>query len=184
MTYYSAKGKKLGRVRVYGKMTEGGWTWYSVAYFVLYEPWATSFAKHLKDHGIHVKVAQRGRTAGEPHYHVFVPQQELSPIPGLYATWTYKSNPGRKAAKNPKRQVYTAPGRWGQWYEGPEYNVRIGEVFWRGESEQTGRVDVEVLDKATGQVHSRTGLVKMIGNFSPIWINWKGKKVLVEDLAH
>ncbi len=31
-------------------------------------------------------------------------------------------------------------------------------------------------------IHQRTGDAQMIGNFSPIWVNWKGKKIMIEEL--
>jgi hypothetical protein len=70
---------------------------------------------------------------------------------------------------------------WGEWYEGEAVDVRI---------EHTG-VDnypndflckVQVRNRATGEVTDYTGRGSFVGNFSPIWIPWKGKKTQLEEL--
>jgi len=68
---------------------------------------------------------------------------------------------------------------WSQWHPGERYDVRLGEVLFYDEGGYHTRIEVEILDKATGKTHFRVGDGRQIGNFHPIWINWKGKKVEV-----
>lgn len=68
------------RVKTYGTIKEGGWVWKSVSWHI-YGPWAEEFAAFLQDKGLHVKIKEKSDT----EYHVFVPEQELAPVPGLIA---------------------------------------------------------------------------------------------------
>lgn len=71
-----------------------------------------------------------------------------------------------------------------QWYEGTgsRYEARIGEVLWLDQGQYHGRAPVEIRDRVTGEILSRTGDVKIIGNFSPTWVNVFGRKLTVEDI--
>jgi hypothetical protein len=42
---------------------------------------------------------------------------------------------------------------------------------------------VEIRDRVTGEILKRTGDVKIIGNFSPIWVNVHGRKLQVETIT-
>ena len=72
--------------------------------------------------------------------------------------------------------------RWGQWHEGSNYDVRLGDVYYYDAGGYHTWVDVQIRDRKTGEVHSRAGDGKQIGNFHPIWVNWRGQKITVEKL--
>lgn len=74
---------------------------------------------------------------------------------------------------------------FGQWYQGTgsRYEVRIGDVLWIDRDQYHGRAPVEIRDRVTGEVLKRTGDVKIIGNFSPTWVNVFGHKLQVEEIV-
>jgi len=76
---------------------------------------------------------------------------------------------------------YPTPFKPNNWYEGKHVDVAIGYDH-RDLSEYRGLVSVAVRDKKTRKIEYRSGDCRMMGNFSPIWINWKGRKVMVEEL--
>jgi hypothetical protein len=69
------------------------------------------------------------------------------------------------------------------WHEGERYSVRVGDVYWLDQGQYHGVADVEIRDNVTGDIFQRRGDVKIIGNFSPIWVNFKGNKILIEELV-
>lgn len=72
---------------------------------------------------------------------------------------------------------------WGRWYEGVRYDVRVGhDVLWYDQGQYHGRVPVEIRDRESGVVLSRVGDVKVIGNFSPIWVSVKGLRFQLTEL--
>lgn len=71
---------------------------------------------------------------------------------------------------------------WGPWDEGVRYDVRVGDVLWYDQGQYHGRVPVEIRDRETGVVRERVGDVKMIGNFSPIWVSLHGLKFQLTEL--
>jgi hypothetical protein len=81
---------KKSRVKTYGTIKEDGWTWKAVSWHI-YGPWAEEFAAFLRENGLHVKIKEKRiamRDPDEPpdrEYHVFVPENELAPVPGLIA---------------------------------------------------------------------------------------------------
>jgi hypothetical protein len=72
--------------------------------------------------------------------------------------------------------------KWGPWDEGIRYDVRIGEVLWYDQDQYHGRVPVEIRDRETGVVLKRAGDVKVIGNFSPIWVSIHGLDFQLTEL--
>lgn len=69
------------------------------------------------------------------------------------------------------------------WYNnGNKYSVRIGNSQQIDAGGYRFRVDVEIKDNKTGKIEKRVGDGRQIGNFSPIWVNWKGKSIQVEKL--
>lgn len=70
---------------------------------------------------------------------------------------------------------------FGQWYEGTgsRYEIRIGDALWLDQGQYHGRAPVEIRDRVTGEVLKRTGDVKLIGNFSPTWVNVHGRKLQI-----
>lgn len=69
------------------------------------------------------------------------------------------------------------------WVQGERYSVRVGDVYWLDQGQYHGVADVEIRDNVTGDIFARRGDVKIIGNFSPIWVNFRGNKVLIEELV-
>ena len=41
---------------------------------------------------------------------------------------------------------------------------------------------VDIMDMKTGELFTRRGYGTFIGNFSPIWISFKGKRVQISEL--
>lgn len=70
----------------------------------------------------------------------------------------------------------------GQWHEGERYKIRVGDVLYYDQGQYHGRAPVEILDKVDNVIHKRVGDVRIIGNFSPIWVSWKGKRIQIEVL--
>lgn len=68
------------------------------------------------------------------------------------------------------------------WYEGERFDMRMGNALFYDEGGYHTRVPVEVRDRVTGKLYSRVGDWRQIGNFHPVWINWKGKKITVEEM--
>ena len=74
---------------------------------------------------------------------------------------------------------------WGQWHIGDSrYDARVGNALYLDEGQYHGKVPVEIRDKETGVIYQRTGDMKVVGNFTPIWVNFKGKKVLLHLLIN
>lgn len=73
---------------------------------------------------------------------------------------------------------------FGAWHEGTgtRYEVRVGDVLWLDQGQYHGRAPVEIRDRVSGEVLKRTGDVKLIGNFSPIWVNVHGRRILVDHI--
>ena len=81
---------------------------------------------------------------------------------------------------------------WGQWHEGNSFDARV----YRGDAGYLGpiyylltdtypnnfRCLVEVRDRKSGKIVQRKGLGKYIGNFSPIWINFRGERLQLTEL--
>lgn len=72
-----------------------------------------------------------------------------------------------------------------QWHQGTgsRYEARVGEVLWLDRDQYHGRAPVEIRDRVTGEILARVGDVKIIGNFSPTWVNVFGRKLMVEDIV-
>ena len=82
---------------------------------------------------------------------------------------------GRYNYRNPKPEY---------WQEGVRYDISIANnMLYTNNTGSRAKVTIFIRDKQDGnKIHQRTGYVRMIGNFSPIWINWKGKEVMLEKL--
>ena len=73
---------------------------------------------------------------------------------------------------------------WGRWVDGwGRYDIRLhDQVIWLDRNQYHGRVDVQVWDRRFGKLHDRVGDVRLIGNFSPTWINFKGERTQIDQL--
>ena len=68
------------------------------------------------------------------------------------------------------------------WHEGERYDISVGDARWYDQGQYHGRAPVWIRDRKTGIIVKRVGDVRIIGNFSPIWVNWKGKSIQIEEL--
>lgn len=69
------------------------------------------------------------------------------------------------------------------WYDGIAYDVGVANnMLYTSGTGAKGKVTVFVRTNKTQKVDQRTGIWEMCGNFGYITINWKGKKITVEDL--
>jgi hypothetical protein len=59
----------------------------------------------------------------------------------------------------------------------------LGKTFNLDQAGNHTRSEVFITDNQ-GKVHKRVGDGRQIGNFHPIFINWKGKKTTVEELLY
>lgn len=72
---------------------------------------------------------------------------------------------------------------YGQWHDyGGRYRIRLGRSLNYDQGGYHTRVPVQIMDTRTGKVEERVGDGRQIGNFHPVWINWRGKKIQVEKL--
>lgn len=73
---------------------------------------------------------------------------------------------------------------WGHWEDGwGRYDIRLhDDVFWLDQAQYHGRVDVQIWDRAEGKLSQRVGDVRLIGNFSPTWVRWKGERIQLTEL--
>ena len=63
------------------------------------------------------------------------------------------------------------------------YRIVINDIKYLNQAESRSRCKVQILDQLTGRLYKRMGDGQQIGNFHPIWVNWHGKKVNIEELA-
>jgi hypothetical protein len=66
------------------------------------------------------------------------------------------------------------------WYGGVRYDVALGNAL-KDDGYHT-QVPVWIRDSTTNDIIYRVGEGKQIGNFHPVWVNFKGKKITVEKL--
>ncbi len=73
---------------------------------------------------------------------------------------------------------------WGPWDEGPRYSTRMdhGNLLWYDQGQYHGRIPVQIKDNATGQVLERVGDVKLIGNYSPVFVSLHGHTFQLTEL--
>jgi hypothetical protein len=73
---------------------------------------------------------------------------------------------------------------WGRWEEGFRYEARMdyGNLLWHDQGQYHGRMPVQIRDRMTGKVFDRIGDVKIIGNFSPIFVTIMGYPFQVTEL--
>jgi hypothetical protein len=72
--------------------------------------------------------------------------------------------------------------KWGKWYNnGNRFSARA-EYTMVDTYPNNFSLWVEVRDEYTGTIYKRRGLGKYIGNFSPIWISFMGKKMQLTEL--
>lgn len=67
------------------------------------------------------------------------------------------------------------------WHLGKKLDIAIGKTYSLNRNGTRTKVNVYIRDK-DGELHHRIGDGRQMGNFHPIWINWKGKKVTIEEL--
>jgi len=67
------------------------------------------------------------------------------------------------------------------FHTGETYDIELGQIYTIDKAGNHTRVDVKIRDKA-GKIHNRVGDGRQIGNFHPVWVNWKGEKITVEEL--
>jgi hypothetical protein len=67
--------------------------------------------------------------------------------------------------------------------KGGKYEVAIIAVDYLNQENSRFRCTVYIRErKERGKVEKRVGDGRLIGNFSPIWVNWKGKSIQLEKL--
>lgn len=72
---------------------------------------------------------------------------------------------------------------WGLWDEGIRYDVRVADnMLWYDQGQYHGRVSVQVRDRKTNTIYARIGDVKVIGNFSPIWVSILGHQYQLTEI--
>lgn len=71
---------------------------------------------------------------------------------------------------------------FGDWHIGVRYDVRV-EHPSKDTYPNDFKCKVEVKDRRTGRITKHAGGGKYVGNFSPIWVEWKGKKVQISELV-
>jgi hypothetical protein len=76
---------------------------------------------------------------------------------------------------------YPKPFKPSRWHEGYRYDIAVGNDL-RDLSEYRSLVSVAIRDKKTGKIEYRSGDARMMGNFSPIWVKWKGESIQIEQL--
>ncbi len=67
------------------------------------------------------------------------------------------------------------------WHPGKKFDIALGEFYTLNAIGDRTKVDVFIRDK-TGNIQYRVGDGRQIGNFHPIWINWNGEKVTIEEM--
>lgn len=68
------------------------------------------------------------------------------------------------------------------WHEGERYDICLGDALFYDQGGYHTRVPVWIRDNKTGEIVKRVGDGRQIGNFHPIWVNWHGKQIQVEEL--
>ena len=68
-----------------------------------------------------------------------------------------------------------------RWHEGNKYDIALGEIYTLNAMGDRTKVDVFIRDHQ-GNIQYRVGDGRQIGNFHPVWINWNGEKVTVEEM--
>lgn len=73
---------------------------------------------------------------------------------------------------------------WGNWSQGVQYDVRTdhGNLLWYDQGQYHGRIPVQIKDNVTGEVWSRIGDVRVIGNWSPIWVSFNGLQLQLTEI--
>lgn len=64
-------------------------------------------------------------------------------------------------------------------YHGNSLTIMV-EYSTRDTYPNNFRLHVRIIEN--GRTYNRVGYGKFIGNFSPIWVNWKGKRTQIEIL--
>jgi len=62
------------------------------------------------------------------------------------------------------------------------YAIKLDNFYHLDQAGNHTTCRVYIKDKLTNKVYKRTGDGRQIGNFHPIWINWKGNKIQIESL--
>lgn len=69
------------------------------------------------------------------------------------------------------------------WHDkGGHYEVCLGETRYLDQGGHHTRTPLWIRDKRTGKTVKRIGDGHQMGNWHPVWINRKGKKIQVEKL--
>jgi len=66
--------------------------------------------------------------------------------------------------------------------ESDKYKVELGQVYYLDQAQNHARIVVTITDKLTGKIHNRIGDGRAIGNYFPVFINWKGEKIQLTQL--
>lgn len=67
------------------------------------------------------------------------------------------------------------------WHIGNQYDIALGEIYTLNAMGSRTKVDVFIRDK-NGKIQHRVGNGQQIGNFHPVWVNWNGEKVTIEEM--
>jgi hypothetical protein len=68
------------------------------------------------------------------------------------------------------------------WQKGERYDILMGDGLYYDQTGHHSRIPVWIRDNATGVIVKRVGDGRQMGNWHPVTINWKGKKVEVQEM--
>ena len=71
---------------------------------------------------------------------------------------------------------------FGQWHK--KWGIYSVRIAYDGYDNYPNNfiARVQIRNDSTGVTKERKGNGKFIGNFSPIWVNWKGNSIQLEEL--
>jgi len=64
---------------------------------------------------------------------------------------------------------------------GPRYSIKLGQFYYLNKEGSRTKGNVYIKDEKN-IVYKRVGNGQQIGNFHPIWINFKGENIQIEEL--
>lgn len=63
------------------------------------------------------------------------------------------------------------------------YRITISDVQYHDQAGNHTRSKITITDESTRKTYTRVGDGRQIGNFHPIWVNWHGSKITIEELS-
>jgi hypothetical protein len=67
-------------------------------------------------------------------------------------------------------------------HEGLTFDIELGKRYNYDQGGYHTWNEVLITERSTGKTFKRIGDGRQIGNFHPIWVNWKGEKITLEEL--